>query len=92
MPTDVAPDRMSATLNALLRGEMALPRALTGRLVEELREPAPLVAKRKSRRISRALLYLPRFIRHFQHRLRSRMSVSMAWGSTRARMREYAEF
>ncbi len=33
-----APDRLTAALNGLIKGEAALPRALTGRLVQDLRD------------------------------------------------------
>lgn len=33
-----APDRLTAALNGLIRGEAAMPRSLTGRLVQDLRD------------------------------------------------------
>ncbi len=35
------------------------------------------------------LLYIPRFVRHFYRRLRSRIPFRLAWASTRTRMRQY---
>jgi DNA-binding NarL/FixJ family response regulator len=37
LPKDMNPDRLPAALHAVLDGEMALPRALTVRVVDELR-------------------------------------------------------
>jgi len=37
LPKDMDPDRLPAVLRAVLQGEMALPRALTARVVDELR-------------------------------------------------------
>jgi CheY-like chemotaxis protein len=57
-----APDRLTAALNGLIKGEAALPRALTGRLVQDLRDverqlerstnghpPSPIAAAQLSR-------------------------------------------
>lgn len=38
LPKDIPPDRLPATLCGVLRGEAALPRALVGRILEELRD------------------------------------------------------
>jgi DNA-binding NarL/FixJ family response regulator len=40
LPRDMRPERLSATLHGVLRGEPALPRALVGRVLHELRPHA----------------------------------------------------
>ena len=40
LPTSTAPDRLAEALNALVNGEAAVPRALTGDLLRELRSTA----------------------------------------------------
>jgi DNA-binding NarL/FixJ family response regulator len=81
--------RLASALRAVARGETALPRAVTTRLVQDLRQANAAQAERKKRRIRCAVLYVPRFARHFYRRLRGRHSVSAAWASTRMRMRDY---
>jgi DNA-binding NarL/FixJ family response regulator len=89
-----APDRLTAALAAMARGETALPRSLTGRLVEELRlRDAPLRAPARGASVGSRLLYgplyVPRFMRHLRRRMRADMRFGVAWGSARARVREY---
>jgi DNA-binding NarL/FixJ family response regulator len=82
-----APDRLSRALKAMLRGETVIPRAVTTQLVSELRDPVVRPARRRGPLW--VLLYIPRFLRHFRRRLRSRMKVAVAWESTRERMQAY---
>jgi DNA-binding NarL/FixJ family response regulator len=86
-----APDRMSAALKGVLGGEAALPRALTGMLVESVRTSNALAGPRRRRgmRLSFSLMFAPRFSRHLLHRLREGFSPSQAWRSSRRRMVDY---
>jgi DNA-binding NarL/FixJ family response regulator len=82
--------RLPSALRAVARGETALPRGLTARFVEQLREASAAEAQRpKPQPIRGALFYVPRFARHFYRRLRAHQSVSLAWSSARSRMRMY---
>jgi hypothetical protein len=77
-------------LRAVARGETALPRVLTTRFVEQLRQASMADAQRpKHQPIRGTLFYVPRFTRHFYRRLRAHQSVSLAWSSARDRMRMY---
>jgi DNA-binding NarL/FixJ family response regulator len=81
------PDGLMLALRALLRGEAAVPRALTGRLLVELRgSGAGSMATREPRSMLR---YIPRITYHYGRRRRSGMSVRESWASARARMHEY---
>jgi CheY-like chemotaxis protein len=154
-----APDRLAAALHAMLQGEAALPRALTGALLRELRNGASAPGRNGgsapdghrgsapdrnggsaayrdggsapdrnggsaayrnggsapdrsggsapggngvSGRVmiqprvrengdtaNSAILYVPRFVRHFRRRRRAGMPVADAWTSARTRMMEY---
>ena len=82
--------RLPSALRAVARGETALPRVLTARYVEQLRQASAAEAQRPKRQPVRgALFYVPRFTRHFYRRLRARQSVSLAWSSARDRMQMY---
>jgi DNA-binding NarL/FixJ family response regulator len=83
-----ADGRLPSALRAVARGETALPRVLTARFVEQMRQANMSQAQRREP-IRGALLYVPRFTRHFYRRLRLRMSVPVAWSSTRKRMDAY---
>ena len=63
----MAPDRLTAALDAMFRGEMAFPRSVTKSLAQEVRRAKPLPSKKRR---GQRLLYLPRFSRHFFRRLR----------------------
>jgi len=93
LPKRTAPDRLTVALNALLLGEPALPRALTGSLVREVRETSASRALVDGEPASvghrSLLLYLPRLGRHLFRRLRSGMSPRSAWKSARVRMDDY---
>jgi DNA-binding NarL/FixJ family response regulator len=80
------PDRLGVALNALLHGEAAVPRALTGHLVTEVRRYG---RRRRRRGIGARFLYLPRLLRHVFRRLRSGMGLVRAWESARSRMADY---
>lgn len=77
----------SAALQALLRGEAAVPRTMTGMLLVELRRGS--VSVRRHGPVNRALFYVPRLLKHLRRRLHSGMSLGEAWPSARARMYEY---
>jgi two-component system nitrate/nitrite response regulator NarL len=83
---ETTPERLSTALRALLRGEAVLPRALTARLVLELRCAAAAndVMPARSR-----LRYAPRLTHHYRRRRASGMSRLTAWRSSRIRMRDY---
>lgn len=82
--------RLPSALRAVARGETALPRVLTTRFVEQLRQASMADAQRpKHQPIRGTLFYVPRFTRHFYRRLRAHQSVSLAWSSARDRMRMY---
>jgi DNA-binding NarL/FixJ family response regulator len=85
-----APDeRLGAAMRAIARGEPALPRALTARFVQDLRE-GPRVGEGEGHGLfSRAFLCVPRFARHLRRRLRANMPFGVACESARLRMREY---
>jgi|GEM_PF-6944049 len=82
------PDRMATAVQAMVRGEAALPRAVTAGLAEELRR-ADGSGPRPRLWIARVFLYPPRFARHFQRRRRSGMPRRAAWSSARRRMQSY---
>lgn len=81
--------RMPSALRAVARGETALPRSVTERLVQELHDAQTAHRRPAHGRVNRTLLYAPRFLKHFHRRLRSRMPVSAAWLSARNRMQAY---
>ena len=87
--TSTAQGRMPSALRAVARGETALPRAATERLVREMRAAQSVQRKPQHGRANRSLLYLPRFLKHFYRRLRSGMPASAAWSSARIRMHVY---
>jgi DNA-binding NarL/FixJ family response regulator len=87
--TSTAQDRMPSALRAVARGETALPRAATARLVREVRAARSIPQKPPHGRANRSLLYVPRFVKHYYRRLRSGMPASAAWSSARARMSAY---
>ena len=101
LPRSTAPDCLGAALTGLMNGEAALPRSLTGSLVNALREGERLleqssnghsrsVTRRRLRDAIRSyVLYVPRILRHFAHRRRAGMPVTTAWDSARARMLDY---
>src|SRR5205823_651746 len=93
LPARIRGDRLPVVLRSLAAGEIAFPRELTARYVQELRRrPAldrPPIALVKRGLLNRTVFYMPRFIRHFDHRLRSGMSLPKAWRSARHRMRAY---
>jgi DNA-binding NarL/FixJ family response regulator len=82
-------EKLTAAAWALARGELPLPRALTARVVEEWRRPAPLPAVKRQAKPVRALLYPFRFVRHLRRRQRSQMGFKEAWASAKARMELY---
>jgi DNA-binding NarL/FixJ family response regulator len=128
-----APDRLAAALRAMLHGEAALPAAVTGAVLQELRDAPPLqtvddeiaalalggtdamtadaagdvgapnidpwetdpgsveidIRRAEEDSSPSALLYLPRFVRHFRRRRQSGMAVTTAWSSARNRMERY---
>jgi DNA-binding NarL/FixJ family response regulator len=85
-----AQGRLTSALRAVARGETALPRTLTTRFVDQMRQASCAEAQqREHESITGTLLYLPRFTRHFYRRRRMRMSTSVAWSSARERMHTY---
>jgi DNA-binding NarL/FixJ family response regulator len=85
-----AQGRLTSALRAVARGETALPRTLTTRLVDQMRQASRAEARqREHESIKGTLLYLPRFTRHFYRRRRMRMPTSVAWSSARERMHTY---
>ncbi len=84
-----AQGRLPSALKAVARGETALPRAVTERLVREMRAAQSAQRTPEHGGVNRALRYLPRFLKHFYRRVRARMPVSAAWSSARHRMRAY---
>jgi DNA-binding NarL/FixJ family response regulator len=87
--TSTAQGRMPSALRAVARGETALPRAATARLVREVRAARSIQQTPQRVRTNRSLLYFPRFLKHYYRRLRSGMPASAAWASARARMQAY---
>jgi DNA-binding NarL/FixJ family response regulator len=81
---NVAPDRLVAALAALTRGEIVLPRALTGALVAELRKDPGAVSSRRRRRRG-PVLRTRRFLTRYLVRRRAGMAVPVALRSARAR-------
>jgi DNA-binding NarL/FixJ family response regulator len=101
VPKANAHDALALALQALLRDEAAVPRALSGRLVSELRGdsvaqtriPAEFPTYERSSpsiadRPSR-LQYLPRWLFHYRRRRRGGMSIARAWRSASERMSDY---
>jgi DNA-binding NarL/FixJ family response regulator len=99
LETATAPETMCDAARALAGGETVLPPQLTRRLLRELDDGglhggAARGADERRRvgaigRARNAILYGPRFIRHYRHRRRSSMHVGRAWASTRERMLDY---
>jgi DNA-binding NarL/FixJ family response regulator len=89
--TSTAQGRMPLALRAVARGETALPRAATERLVREIRATRLVQQRPAHGRANRSLLYIPRFLKHYYHRLRSGMPASVAWSSARSRMNGYRQ-
>lgn len=94
----MADDRLASALRALAAGEMALawatseddpPHQEVGDPPAELRGATVRQPPLGGWRTTRALLYVPRFARHFQRRIRSEIGVSLAWRTARDRMRDY---
>jgi DNA-binding NarL/FixJ family response regulator len=100
LPASTSPERLTAALNGLVKGEAALTRAMTGQLVREYRQFAS-----RSSDVSVLLTgasfdnplpprsrfrYLPRLWRHYRHRRHGGMPASTAWASARARMADYS--
>jgi DNA-binding NarL/FixJ family response regulator len=81
-----APDRMSAALQAIARGETSFPRDFTAYLAAEARRPPHTSLLRRAARVP---LYPIRFTRHYRRRRELEMTVSESLASARRRMREY---
>jgi DNA-binding NarL/FixJ family response regulator len=78
-------DRVASALRALVTGEPAT--ASEPATQAEFSEPP--VAAPTRRGVACTVLYGPRFVRHFYHRIQSRMPFAAAWESTRERMLDY---
>jgi DNA-binding NarL/FixJ family response regulator len=100
LPASTSPDRLTAALSGLVKGEAALTRAMTGQLVREFRQFAPRSdagAHRSAVRLvapplppRSRLRYVPRLLHHYRHRRRGGMSMVTAWASARTRMADYS--
>jgi DNA-binding NarL/FixJ family response regulator len=100
LPASTSPDRLTAALSGLLKGEAALTRAMTGQLVRDFRQFAPSFGAGAQRAAVRfvtpplpprsRLRYMPRLLHHYRHRRRGGMSIVTAWASARTRMADYS--
>jgi len=100
LPASTSPDRLTAALSGLVKGEAALTRAMTGQLVREYRQFAPRFEAGAQRAAVRfvapplpprsRLRYVPRLWHHYRHRRDGGMSIVTAWASARARMADYS--
>jgi DNA-binding NarL/FixJ family response regulator len=102
LPSATAPDRLITALTGLIKGEAALPRAMTGQLVREYRQFAAGHTEGSTQLRSIALdddqslpphsrlFYVPRLLRHYRRRRHSGMTLGHSWASARARMDDYS--
>jgi DNA-binding NarL/FixJ family response regulator len=85
----MAPEQMTSAIDAMMRGELAFPRAFTKGLAQEVRRLSVEAEPEKGGWIAWRVLYLPRFFRHFRRRRRTGMRISEARASAHRRMQKY---
>jgi len=89
LPKSITQRGLINALTAMLDGEPAIPRALAGYFVRELRRPQATQNPEQRGPLNRALFYWPRFGHHLRRRMRSGMPFGEAWASSRQRMGDY---